>query len=137
MQFDREDEDAPILHPRTSNADQGAQNSAEEELQKAPYAPPSRRAGRGCGRISAVMWGSKEGGGCMDARECSEYDVNEAKKAIKGAFGDGVMASHQLGALLWPTTALYYAKCYLCKSRQKQITHFNPMTPACASAPRQ
>ena len=56
------------------------------------------------------MWGSKEGGGCMDARRCSECDVNEAKKAIKGAFGDGVMASHQLGALLWPTTALYYAK---------------------------
>ena len=46
----------------------------------------------------------------MDARRCSECDVNEAKKAIKGAFGDGVMASHQLGALLWPTTALYYAK---------------------------
>ena len=45
MQFDREDEDAPILHPRTSNADQGAQNSAEEEHQKAPYAPPSRRGG--------------------------------------------------------------------------------------------
>ena len=50
MQFDREDEDAPILHPRTSNADQGAQNSAEEEHQKAPYAPPSRRGGEGCGR---------------------------------------------------------------------------------------
>ena len=50
MQFDREDEDAPILHPRTSNADQGAQNSAEEELEKAPYAPPSRRGGErpGC-----------------------------------------------------------------------------------------
>jgi hypothetical protein len=44
-QFDREDEDAPILYPRTSNADQGAQNSAEEEHQKAPYAPPSRRGG--------------------------------------------------------------------------------------------
>ena len=49
-------------------------------------------------------------------RRCSEYDGLNAKKAIKGAFGDGVMASHQLGALLWPTTALYYAKCYLCKS---------------------
>jgi len=41
-------------------------------------------------------------------RRCSEYDGLNAKKAIKGAFGDGVMASHQLGALLWPTTALYY-----------------------------
>ena len=66
MQFDREDEDAPILHPRTSNADQGAQNSAEEELQKAPYAPPSRRGGERGAAAQALMWGSKEGGGCMD-----------------------------------------------------------------------
>ena len=44
MQFDREDEDVPILHTRTSNADQGAQKSADDELQKAPYAPPSHRS---------------------------------------------------------------------------------------------
>ena len=55
MQFDREDEDAPILHPRTSNADQGAQNSAEEEHQKAPYAPPSRRGGERGAAASANM----------------------------------------------------------------------------------
>ena len=53
MQFDREDEDAPILHPCTSNADQGAQNSAEEEHQKAPYAPPSRRGGERRGAAAA------------------------------------------------------------------------------------
>ena len=46
MQFDREDEDVPILHTRTSNADQGAQKSADDELQKAPYAPPSHRGVR-------------------------------------------------------------------------------------------
>ena len=62
MQFDREDEDAPILHPRTSNADQGAQNSAEEEHQKAPYAPPSRRGGERPGvRPQALIVGIKSG----------------------------------------------------------------------------
>ena len=60
MQFDREDEDAPILHPRTSNADQGAQNSAEEELQKAPYAPPSLRGGERGAAASANV-GIKRG----------------------------------------------------------------------------
>ena len=82
--------------------------------------------------FGGLMWGSKEGGGCMDARGCSEYDVNEAKKAIKGAFGDGVMASHQLGALLWPTTAIYYAKCYLCKSTKANNalqSHERPHVP--------
>ena len=46
VQFDREDEDVPILHTRTSNADLGAQKSADDELQKAPYAPPSHRGVR-------------------------------------------------------------------------------------------
>ena len=132
MQFDREDEDAPILHPRTSNADQGAQNSAEEEHQKAPYTPPSRRGANAA--ASANVMGIKRGGaGAWTTRRCSEYDVNKARKAIDGAFGDGVMASHQLGALLGPTTALYYAKCYLCKSRQKQNnalqSHERPHVP--------
>jgi len=55
VQFDREDEDAPILHPRTSNADQGAQNSAEEEHQKAPYTPHHRVRGERGAAASAIM----------------------------------------------------------------------------------
>ena len=65
-------------------------------------------------------------------RRCSEYDGLNAKKVIKGAFGDGVMASHQLGALLGPTTALYYAKCYLCKSTKANNalqSHERPHVP--------
>ena len=74
-----------------------------------------------------IMWGSKEGGGCMDARGCSEYDVNEAKKAIKGAFGecDGVTSAG--GTVVADYSFILCKVLFVQISRhQKQITHFNP-----------
>ena len=87
MQFDRKDKDAPIFHPRTSKADQGAQNSAEEEHQKAPYAPPSRRGGERGAAASANV-GIKRGwrvhGWPVDAASTTDLMLRKQLRAPSG-----------------------------------------------------